>query len=166
VPAVIEAVTFFQIALAIHVMAVVVAFGVTFAYPIIHTVGSRIDPRAMPWMHRVQVEIWRRLITPGLVVVLAFGIYLASKLHQWSTFYVSWGVAVVIILGAMAGLFFTPREKRLAELAQRDVDAAGAGQVTFSADYQALARRVAIGNAIADLLILATILFMTLQTGA
>lgn len=162
----IEAVSFFQIALAIHIMAVVAAFGVMFAYPIMHAVGIRIDPRAMPWLHRVQVEIGRRLIGPGLVVVLVFGIYLASKLHQWSTFYVSFGLVVVVILGAMGGLFFTPREKRLAELAQRDVDAAGAGQVTFGDDYQALSRRVAIGGAFADVLILATILFMTLQTGA
>jgi hypothetical protein len=162
---VIEAVTFFQVALAIHIMAVVAALGVIFAYPIIEAVGIRIDPRAMPTLHRVQVEIGRRLTMPGLAVVLVFGMYLASKLHQWSTFYVSFGLVVVVILGAM-GLFFTPREKRLAELAQRDVDAAGAGQVTFSADYKALSRRVAIGGAIADVLILATILFMTLQTGA
>jgi hypothetical protein len=163
---VIEAVTFFQVALAIHIMAVVAAFGVTFAYPIIQAVGIRIDPRAMPWLHRVQVELGRRLIMPGLAVVLVFGIYLASKLHQWSTFYVSWGVVVVVILGAMGGLFFTPRERRLAELAQRDIDASGSGEVTFSPDYRALSRRVAIGGAFCNVLILATILFMTLQTGA
>jgi hypothetical protein len=160
------AVKFVDVALAIHIMAVVVAFGVTFAYPIIHTVGKRLDPRAMPWMHRVQVEIARRLITPGLVVILAFGIYLTSHEHQWSTFYVQWGLAVVVILGAAAGAFFTPKERRLAELAQRDVDAAGPGALEFSAEYESLAKQVAVGGAIADLLILATILFMTLHTGA
>src|SRR5947209_7204143 len=155
------AVKFADVALAIHIMAVVVAFGVTFAYPIIFTVGRRLDPRAMPWMHRMQVEISRRLITPGLLVVLVFGIYLASHEHQWSHFYVSWGVAAVVVLGAMAGAFFMPRERRLAELAQRDVDAAEPGEPTLSAEYDALATQVAVGGAIADLLILVTILFMT-----
>jgi hypothetical protein len=166
--AVILAVKFADVALAIHIMAVVVTFGVLFSYPIIFTVGKRLDPRAMPWMHRVQVEIGRRLISPGLVVVLGFGIYLASHEHQWSRFYVQWGMAVVVIIGAAAGLFFAPRDRRLAELAQRDIDAAGrAGSesVMLSAEYESVARQVAIGGTIIDLLILATILFMTLHTG-
>lgn len=160
------ATSFNDVAIAIHVMAIVVAFGVTFAYPIIFTVGKRLDPRAMPWMHRMQVEIGRRLITPGLVVVLGFGIYLASHEHQWSKFYVGWGLAVVLVIGAMAGMFFAPRERRLAELAERDIASAGAGEVKLSAEYESLAAQVAIGGAFADLLILATILFMTLHTGA
>jgi hypothetical protein len=159
------AVKFVDVALAIHIMAVVVAFGVTFAYPIIHTVGRRLDPRAMPWMHQVQVEIGRRLITPGLVVILAFGIYLASHEHQWSTFYVQWGLAVVVLLGGAAGAFFIPKERRLAQLAQRDVEAAGPGELEYSAEYESLAQQVAIVGAIVDLLILATILLMTLHTG-
>jgi hypothetical protein len=164
-PAVILAVKFADVALAIHIMGVVVAFGVLFSYPIIFTVGKRLDPRAMPWMHRVSVEISRRLILPGLVVVLGFGIYLAGHEHQWSKFYVQWGMAVVVIIGAAAGVFFTPRDRRLAELAQRDIDAAGPGAVTLSAEYESLARQVAIGGTVVNLLILATILFMTVHTG-
>jgi hypothetical protein len=163
---VIVATSFTDVAVAIHIMAVVIAFGVTFAYPLIFTVGKRLDPRAMPWMHRIQVELDRKLTAPGLVVVLGFGIYLASHLHQWSHFYVQWGLGVVVVLGGMLGMFFTPIERRLAELAQRDVDAAGAGPVQLSAEYEAAALRYAIVGTIANLLILATILFMTLHTGA
>jgi hypothetical protein len=163
---VIVATSFTDVAVAIHIMGVVVALGVTFAYPIIFTVGRRMDPRAMPWMHRVQVEIGRRLINPGLVVILGFGIYLASHEHQWSKFYVGWGLAVLVILGGLGGAFFTPREQRLAELADRDIAAAGTGEVEFSQEYESLATQVVIVGAIANLLILATILFMTLHTGA
>src|SRR5262245_49821109 len=101
------ATSFTDVAVAIHIMAVVVAFGVTFAYPIIFTVGRRLDPRAMPWMHRMQVIIGQRLISPGLLVILGFGIYLASHEHQWSKFYVGFGLAVVVIIGALGGAFFT-----------------------------------------------------------
>ena len=158
--------SFTDVAVAIHIMAVVVGLGVTFAYPIIFTVGRRLDPRAMPWMHRVQVVIGQRLISPGLVVILGFGIYLASHEHQWSKFYVGWGLAVVVILGGLGGAFFNPKEKRLAELAERDIAAAGPGDLTFSAEYESIARQVAIAGVVADVLILATILFMTLHTGS
>ena len=77
------AVTFADFVLALHILAVVVAFGVTFAYPIFALVGGRMDPRAMPWFHRMQQAIGRRLINPGLAIVLIAGIYLASHLDQW-----------------------------------------------------------------------------------
>lgn len=160
----VTAVAFWQIVLAIHIAAVVVAFGVTFAYPVINALATRMDPRAMPWYHRTQVILGTRLITPGLAVVLIAGIYLASKLHQWSFFFVQWGLAVTIVLGALGGLFFAPSERKLAELADRDVKAAGDGEVKWGADYQALERRVALVGAISSLLILITIYVMTVQS--
>src|SRR5436305_12950196 len=125
-------VAFYQVVLAVHIMAVVVAFGVTFAYPLFGLIGQRLDPRAMPWYHRMQVLIGQRLVSPGLLVVLVAGIYLASKLHQWSQFYVQWGLGVAILLGALGGLYFAPRERRLAELSERDLAAAGGGGVSWS----------------------------------
>jgi Predicted integral membrane protein (DUF2269) len=157
-------VAFYQVALAIHIMAVVVTFGVLFAYPLIQLVGDRLDPRAIPWYHRVQEKIGQRLISPGLLVVLVAGIYLASKLHQWSFFYVQWGVAVSIVIGALGGVFFSPNERRLAELAERDVASAGAGDVVWSPEYLALRRRNAVlGNGVA-VLVLVTIYLMTVQS--
>jgi hypothetical protein len=160
------AVAFWQIVLAIHIAAVVVAFGVTFAYPIMGAVGSRMDPRAMPWFHRMQDLVGKRLVTPGLAVVLIAGIYLASKLHQWHAFYVQWGLGAAIVLGALGGLFFSPTERKLAELAAQDVKAAGAGEVSWSAEYLALERRAAVVGALASLLVLITVYVMTVQTGA
>jgi hypothetical protein len=103
------------------------------------------------------------LITPGLVVVLVAGIYLASKLHMWSTFYVQWGIGVTIVLGGMGGVFFAPRERKLAELAERDLAAAGDGPFAWSAEYKALDKAVAIGGTLANVLILVTVYLMTVQ---
>jgi Predicted integral membrane protein (DUF2269) len=163
---VLTAVAFFEVVLAIHIMAAVVAFGVTFAYPIIFAVIEKADPRALAAMHRAERAVGQRLITPGLGVVLLAGIYLASKLHEWSAFYVQWGLGVAIVLGALGGMFFAPTEKRLAELADRDVEAASGGQVTLSAEYQALSRRLALMGALASLLVLVTIYLMVTHTGA
>jgi hypothetical protein len=75
------AVSFFEVVLALHIMAVIIAFGVTFAYPIMFAVGARTDPRSLPVLHRIEYTIERRLTNPGLLIVLIAGIYLASKLH-------------------------------------------------------------------------------------
>ena len=157
-------VAFYQVVLAIHIMAVVVAFGVTFAYPLFDVIGHRLDPRAIPWYHRMQVLIGQRLISPGLAVVLIAGIYLASKLHQWGQFYVQWGLAVAIVLGALGGLFFAPRERRLAELAERDLSASAGAEVTWSEEYLATRRLNAIVGSASSLLVLVTVYLMTVQS--
>jgi hypothetical protein len=159
------AVAFFEVALAIHIMAAVIAFGITFAYPIIFPVIEKADPRALPAVHRAQLAIGRRLIQPGLGVVLVAGIYLASKLHEWSAFYVQWGLGIAVVLGALGGMFFTPMERRMIELSERDIAAAD-GEVTLSEEYRAVAKRVAQVGAASSLLILATIYFMATHTGA
>ena len=160
------AVAFTQVVLAVHIAAIVVGFGVTFAYPLFGLVGARIDPRGIPWFHRMQHVIGQRLISPSLAVILIAGIYLATKEHQWSTFYVQWGLGVVIVLGALGGIFFGPGETRLAALAERDVAAAGSGEVKWSAEYEALRGRVALVSAASSLLILITVYLMTVHSGA
>jgi hypothetical protein len=163
---VLVAVTFFQVVLAVHIMAVVVAFGVTFAYPIIFAVVERADPRALPAIHRAELAVGQRLINPGLGVVVIAGIYLTSKLHEWSAFYVQWGLGAAVVLGGLGGLFFMPTERRLIELSDRDVKAAGDGDVTLSPDYQATSKRLATVGALSSVLVLVTVYFMATQTGA
>ncbi len=158
------AVTFPQVAIAVHVMAVVFAFGVTFAYPVFLTVGRRRDPRAMPWFHRMQQQVGRRVVNPGLTVVVIAGIYLATDLHLWSRFFVQWGVGAALVLGALEGSFMIRYEGRLAELAERDIAAAGEGSVTFSPEYEALLRRVGMIGTAMSLLVLATIYVMVVNS--
>jgi hypothetical protein len=157
------AVTFYQVVLAVHIMAVVVAFGVMFAYPLFVGIGRRIDPRGLPFFHRAQQKIVGRLITPGLAVVVIAGIYLAAKLQAFSAFYVQWGFIAAIALGGLASGYLAPRESRLAELAERDL-AAGGG--TLSSEYDALSHQVSSVGGLASLLVLATIFVMTVQLGA
>lgn len=160
------AASFSDFVLGIHIVAVVIGFGVTFAYPILFTVVTRSDARALPALHRAQHVIGQRLITPALGVILIAGIYLASHEHQWSKFYVAWGLVAALALGALGGAFFSPRENRLIELADRDVAAAGDGPVTLSPEYQQLNASVARIGALASLLVLITVIFMALHLGA
>jgi hypothetical protein len=160
----VPAVAFSQVVVAIHVMAVVITFGVAFSYPLVGAVGSRMDPRALPWYHRMQQLISRRLVSPGLGVVLIAGIYLASDLHKWSHFFVQWGVAAVIVLGGLDGGFMVKQYGKLAEIAERDVAAAGSGEVQLSADYFSTIRWVAVVGGIMNVIVLATIYIMVVNS--
>lgn len=157
------AVTFYDVVLAVHIMAIVVAFGVTFAYPIMFAVAGKRDPRSLPLMHRISYTVERILVNPGLLLVLLAGIYLASKGHHWSDFFVQWGLAAVVVIGAIVGVVTIPASKRAEQLAERDIQASGDGAVELSAEYQAVVRRLSTVGSLLSLLVLVTILFMAIK---
>ena len=154
--------SFTNFVLAIHILGVVIGFGATFAYPLIFAAAAR-DPKVTPWLWSTIQRIDRFIVNPGLTVVLLAGIYLASSEHHWGSFFVSWGIAAVVAIGAGVGSFMIPREGRLAELAQRDLAAVlsgGGGGSPWSLEYQKLARQVAIGGAVLDLIVVITVFIM------
>ena len=141
-------------------MAVVVGFGVTFAYPIIFAVGAKRDPRSLPVLHRIEYTVERLLVNPGLHVVLAAGAYLAGKGHHWSEFFVQWGLGAAVVIGAVVGAVMIPTAKKAEQLAERDL-AAGGGEM--SAEYQAAVKRLTTFGTLLSLLVLVTILFMAVK---
>ncbi|MGI8412090.1 MAG: hypothetical protein ACR2LV_04595 [Solirubrobacteraceae bacterium] len=153
-------VAFSQVILAVHILAVVATFGVTFAYPLMALV-ARSDPRTAPGVHRLRMLIGQRLINPGLLVVLLAGIYLASDLHQWKKFYVQWGFAAVVVLGALEGGVMIRGERKLARLADRELGGSSPGGVTWSAEYSALRKRTAAVGGVMSLLVVVTVYLMT-----
>jgi hypothetical protein len=160
------AVTFHDTILAVHIAAVVVAFGVTFSYPLLLRYAARAEPEHLPAFWRAVAMLGQRLVGPGLVVVLVAGVYLASDGHQWKKFYVGWGFAAVLALGALGGALMTPTERRLAEVAQQDIDAAREGPVQFGEEYQRLRRRWNLGGTAIWVIVLVTIFFMANHVGA
>jgi len=159
----VPAVFFWQVVLAIHVIIVVAAFGVVVAYPVLTIAAERLDRRSAPLLHRLRVVIGRSLVNPGLLVVLAAGIYLASDLHQWHEFYVQWGIAVIVVLGGLEGAFVIRQSGKLADLAQRDIDASGDAEPTWSPEYVSARGRSDQINAVMAVLVLVTVFFMVVQ---
>ncbi len=163
---VVATVEFFQVVLAIHILAVVIGFGVTFAYPIMFAAARRADPAVLPWLYRTMQRFGRFLVNPGLLVVVLSGVYLASHLHQWKLFYVQWGIGAAIVIGAVEGAFMIPREGRLAKVAARDLTAAGAGAVTWSDEYNSTFRQLSLGGVILNLIVIATVFMMAAHIGS
>ena len=159
----IPAASAYDFVLGIHIMAVVVAFGVTFAYPIMFAVGARHGARSLPLLHRIEYTIERYLINPSLVVVLAAGVFLAGDGHHWSEFFVQWGFAAVIVIGGLVGAVMIPTAKRAEQIAQRDVAAAGHGDPEMSEEYRALVRRLSAVGSLLSALVLITILIMAVK---
>jgi hypothetical protein len=153
----------YEIVMALHVMAVVVAFGVAFAYPVMFAAATRRYPNSLPALHRVEYTTERLLMQPAIVVVLAAGIFLASDGHHWSEFFVQWGFAVVIVIGALVGAVMIPTSKRAEEVATRDLAAAAGGDPQPSGEYLALVRRLTMLGTLLSLLVLITILFMVVK---
>lgn len=167
----VPAVAFSDFILAIHILGVVVGFGATFAYPVIFTAARRADPKVMPFLWGTLKRIDRYIVNPGLLVVVLAGIYLASEGHYWSDFFVAWGIVAALVIGGVVGSYMIPRERKLEELATREVAAAGAGggtvaTVTWSPDYQKLQKQVATMGMILDLIVVVTVFLMATHAGA
>jgi uncharacterized membrane protein len=154
------AASFTDFVLAVHILAVVVAFGVTFAYPLLLAAARRADPSVMPLLFSVMQRIDRFIVNPGLTIVLIAGIVLATEEHRWGDFFVQWGVGAVLVIGAIVGSFMIPREGKLAKVAARDLAADDSG---WSAQYDTLRRQVLVGGAVVDLIVVVTIFVMVTQ---
>ncbi len=152
---------FYDIVLTIHILAVVVAFGVVFAYPIIDATMKRAGPAALPALHRLHLVLATRLVQPAMTVVLLAGLYLALDRFSLGDPWISATFAILIVLFALTGAILIPADKRLAELADRDL-AAGGGP---SADYVALSRRADLVGSVALLLVVVAIFLMTAKPG-
>jgi Predicted integral membrane protein (DUF2269) len=154
-------VQFYDVVVWLHVASVVVGFGPTFAFGIYLATAGRKYPRSMPAILDAQCTISRTLVTLAALVILGSGIYLAADRWEFSDFFVVAGlVAIVVLLGMVHG-FFVPNEVRAREVAQRDIEASGPGEVKFSDEFERRMRASAIAGPIVGLIVVLTIYFMT-----
>lgn len=158
------AVAFWQIALAVHVVFVVAAFGLLLAYPFIVIGVERFDRRAVPALLRVRQLLGRSLVNPGMLIVVIAGVYLAAHGHLWQQFYVQWGIGAVVVIGALEGAFVVKRSGKLADLAERDINASAAGaEFSWSPEYLAARTRADQVNALLAMLVVVTIFLMVVK---
>jgi uncharacterized membrane protein len=161
------AVSAYEFSLFLHITAVVVGFGATFAEAIMFPVAMRLDPRHLPYVHALQLAINRYLATPALLIVLITGLYQVSE-GNWElgSFWISATFAIVIIIGGLLGAYFVPADRRLGAMVTRELEAAGDGPVTLSDEYQRGARTEGVVGTVTGLLIVIAIFLMVTKLGA
>jgi uncharacterized membrane protein len=163
---VVAAVSTFDISVFLHVTAVVVGLGSTFAESIAFPVAMQLGPHHLPYVHRLQLAINQWFATPALVVVLATGIYQVSEGgYSFGDAWISGSLAIVIVLGGLIGGYFVPADRKLGPMVEGELAAAGAGPVTLSEDYQRRARIEGIVGGIAGLLVIVAIFLMVVKPG-
>jgi uncharacterized membrane protein len=156
------AVTSYLVVQAVHIMAVVAAYGLPMAYPMLLPYVRRNHPRAMPGLHDVQFRLNQRLTGPGTALILIAGVYMASKQHLWSEPWVQVPIAILVVIIAVGGGVIVPASKRMAALARADVEAAGAtsGTIAWSAEYNSVYGRYMAAEILLSVLVLVAIFFM------
>jgi uncharacterized membrane protein len=161
-------ITFYNFVLFVHIAAVVLAFGVTFSFPIVMSVARRSYEQHMGFFHRMQAVIGNRLIGPLGGVVLLAGLYLAIKgPYDFGSPWIGITLVLLIVILGVGGGYIGVREERLADMAERDI-AASADQaaVRFGRDYERLFAQVRGATLAMNALILIAIFLMVTKPGA
>jgi len=155
------AITFYDVVLTVHILAVVIAFGVVFAYPVLDAQVRRASPAGLAALHHLHVVLARKVVTPAMTVVLIAGLYLA--LDRWSLGdpWIGATFAILFVLFGLNGAVLVPTDIRLAELAERDQAAGGAA----SAEYEAENRKAALFGGLALALVVVAIFLMVAKPG-
>jgi len=147
----------YKIALFLHILAVVLAFGPTFGYAFFMSMTPQF-PRATPAILVGIQKIDRYLVGPGMIVLLLAGIYvLADGPWDASDAFISVGFLAIIALLGMQHAFFRPNTRRARELAERDLKS---GE-ELSDEYTTVSMRLANGGRLAGLIVIVTTFFMT-----
>ena len=157
----------YNISLFLHISAVVVGFGATYAEAIMFPVAIAVDKKHLPYIHNLGMAINQRLATPAMVVILATGIYQVADdpgdAISFGDAWVSASFLILIVLGGLIGGYFVPTDRKLAAMAERDL---ATGSAEMSAEYQAGAKRIGAIGGLAGVLVLVAIFLMTTKPGA
>ena len=153
----------YELSVFVHITAVMVGFGSTFAESIMFPVALKVSKRHLPYVHRLQLAINQRLATPALAVVLLTGIYQTSD-GDWGfgSFWISATFLIVIVIGGLLGAYFNHDDRRRAAQAERELDVTG----EVSEDYLRQARREGAIGALTGLLLIAAVFLMVVKPGA
>ena len=157
------AVTGYEIGLWLHISAVVVGFGATFAESVTFPIAMKLDKRHLPYVHALQLAINRYLTSPAMLIVLATGIYMVADSDAWSFGdpWVSATFAILLVLGGLMGAYFIPTDRRLQTMVTRELEAGG----DLSEEYQRRSRAEGVVGALAGLLVIVAIFLMVTKPG-
>jgi len=157
----------YNISLWLHIVAVVVGLGATFAEAILFPVFMAGDKRALPTLHKVQLTINRYFASPALLVILITGFYQVSE-GNWDlgSFWISASIAIVILIGGINGMYFIPADRKLGAMVTDEIAAAGDGPFEPSEEYLRLSRVEGMMGALTGILVIAVIFLMVIKPGA
>jgi len=162
------AVTTYDLSVFVHITAVMVGFGATFAEAIMFPVAMKAGVRHLPYVHRLQLAINQWLATPALAIVLITGIYQTSERWEFDQFWISAALLIVVVIGGLLGGYFIPADRRLGPMVEADIAAAGDRDIKLSDlsdEYQGQGRLEGIIGTITGVLLIVVVYLMVVKPG-
>ena len=157
------AATSYDYSLALHITAVVVGLGTTFAESIVFPVAMKMDKRHLPYVHRLQRTINTYFALPGLLVVLATGFYqVADRDWDLGKPWLSISLGLVVLIAAVNVAYFIPEDRKLEAMVTRDL---GAGEGEPSEEYNRRAQREGILGAMTGVALIVIVFLMVTKPG-
>ncbi|HZO35714.1 MAG TPA: DUF2269 family protein [Solirubrobacteraceae bacterium] len=153
------ALTSYAVVVALHVMAVTVAFGFSLLAPVYVPFVRRTHPRALGALHDVQYMIETRVTGPAITLLFLAGVYLASKNDLWSESWVQVPMTLLVAI-VIGGVFVIKTIKRMAVLAHAELAGPGDGGPEPGGEYDRLYGRYLIVQSLLCAFVLLAIFFM------
>jgi hypothetical protein len=138
--------------LAVHIVAVLAAYGAPVTYPLLLPYLRRHHPEALPGVHDTQYWLNTRVSAPASVAIVAAGAYMAFEYDLWSQAWLLVGFTLFAIISLVGVLVIVPSTRQLAALAQ-------GGEATAH-EYEVVYRRYICVEAILGVLVAIAVLLM------
>ena len=163
------AVTNYNFSVFLHVTAVVLGFGSTFAESVMFPVAMKMSARNLPYVHRLQLVLNQFFAIPAALVVAATGIYQVDKGGwDYGDFWLSGTITILAILFLLNVFFFIPVDRKLLPIIEQAIADAGDKELTLQdlpPTYQRLGRAEGIVGSIMGILLIVAIYFMVTKPG-
>jgi len=163
------AVTNYDFSVFLHVTAVVVGFGVTFAESVMFPVAMKMSARNLPYVHRLQLVINQFFAIPAALIIAATGIYqVGERDWDYGDVWLSGTITILVVIFLVNIFFFIPTDRKLLPIIQKAIADAGDQELKLSdlpPTYQRLGRAEGIVGSIMGILLIAAIFLMTTKPG-
>ena len=163
------AVTSYNLSVFLHVSAVLIGFGATWAEAVMFPVASKMSPRHLPYVHRLQLAINRFLAAPAILIVAGTGIYQVSE-GNWNPgdLWVSGTIGILAAVALILVAFFIPMDRKLLPMVEREIADLGGGEIQLSqlsAEYIRKGKLEGGIGALMGVLLLVAVFLMTTKPG-
>jgi len=162
-------VTNYDFSVFLHVSAVVIGFGATFAEAVMFPVAARTSPRHLPYVHRLQLVINQFFATPAILIVAGTGVYQVSEGNwDYGDLWVSGTIAILAVVALINVAFFIPTDRKLLPMIQREIADLGGGEIELSQlsdEYRRWGKLEGALGTVTGILLVVAIYFMTTKPG-
>ena len=163
------AVSNYELSVFIHITAVVVGFGSTFAEAVMFPVAMKMGSRFLPYVHRLQLVLNQFFATPAIVIVLVTGLYQVEEGNwEFGDLWVSGTLAILLVVAVINLAFFIPVDRKLLPLIEKTIADSGGRDLELSElpeEYQRWGKLEGVLGGVTGLLMVAAIYMMVTKPG-